>query len=183
MRRKTAKVRKTGLPDELHSNEGWAEAFWDWELHCLLSSKDVRSCFMVCYELLLILPSISLLSEPLKHYSPPHGLQDAKHLAFQRSQRYWYPCFTLNTLTQPLCASSLSFQGYVPFNQSSRVELETSCKQPRETVFMTHMFWFNVEIFSWACCHAKDLLAITKMVVLFVLEDITGWNKRCRTRW
>lgn len=117
MRRKTAKVRQTGLPDELHSNEGWAEAFWDWELHCLLSSKDVRSCFMVFYE--RIRTKNQSHWKKLQPASWPY-LQDAKHLAFQRNQRHWYPCFTWNTLAQPLCASSLSFQGYVWFNQSSQ---------------------------------------------------------------
>lgn len=42
--------RRAGLPDGLHSNDGRTETFWDGEPHCLLSSKVVSSCLMVCCE-------------------------------------------------------------------------------------------------------------------------------------
>lgn len=50
MSRKKAKDRQTGLPDELHSSDSSSsriDALWDWELHCLLSRREVRSCFVV----------------------------------------------------------------------------------------------------------------------------------------
>lgn len=50
MSRKKAKGRKMGAPDEPQSSvpsSSRTDALWDWELHCLLSRREVRSCFVV----------------------------------------------------------------------------------------------------------------------------------------